>query len=136
VADRLERVAIGALALFIAVSAIGGSWGLLAGVVRFPLGWLVGTPFGDYTIPALILGVAVGGGALAAAALLIARDALAPLASVGAGLIQVGWIVGEVVLVGTSGDLMLFLQVLYLALGAVLAALAADLWLRTTQRAV
>jgi hypothetical protein len=52
------------------------------------------------------------------------------------GLIQVGWIVGEVVLVGTSPGVMITLQVLYFALRAALAALAADLWLRTARSAV
>jgi hypothetical protein len=134
--NRIERVAIVALGGFIALSAVGGGIGLIGGGLAFPLDWLEGTPFGSYAIPAIILAVVVGGSALAAALLMLRRHRLAVPVALGAGLIQVGWIVGEVVLVGTSGDLMLFLQVLYLALGAVLAALAADLWLRTTQRAV
>jgi hypothetical protein len=64
--------------------------------------------------------------------MLVVRHPLAPAAAVGAGLVQVGWIVGEVVLVGTEPGLMLTLQVVYAAAGAVLAGLAADLSRRTT----
>jgi hypothetical protein len=130
--ERVERFAVGAVALFIGVSAVGGGWGLLGGGIRFPLEWLVGTPFADYTIPALILGGVVGGSALVAAALLVAGHPRAPVAAVGAGLVQVGWIVGEVVLVGMEPGPMLTLQVLYFGAGALLAALAGDLRRRAT----
>ncbi len=39
-------------------------------------------------------------------------------------------------LVGTHGGLMLSLQVLYFAAGALLAVLAVDLWLRPHRRAI
>jgi len=133
--NRIERMAIVLVGALIAVSAVGGAVGLVGGGVQFPLAWLAGTPFGSYTLPGLILGVVVGGSALIAALLVPRRHPLGVLAALGAGLIQVGWIVGEVILVGTTGNLMLFLQVAYFALGAALAALAADLWLRTARRA-
>jgi hypothetical protein len=134
--SRIERGAIVALGILIAVSAIAGAVGLLGGGIEFPPAWLAGTPFGDYTLPGLILGVVVGGGAAVAVLMVLARHPLGVPAAGAAGLIQVGWIVGEVLLVGTNGDLMLYLQLLYFALGAALALLAADLWLRTPRRAV
>ena len=134
--NRIERVAIVLLGVLIAVSGFGGAVGLVGGGLQFPLAWLEGTPFASYTLPGLILGVVVGGSALIAALLVLGRHPLGVLAAVGAGLIQVGWIVGEVILVGTSPGVMLVLQVLYFALGAGLGALAADLWLRTARRGV
>jgi hypothetical protein len=129
--ERSGRLAIGGLAGLIALSAAAGGLGLVGGGLPFPAEWLAGTPFSDYALPGLILGVVVGGSALAAAVLVLRGHPRALPAAAAAGLIQVGWIVGEVVLVGTHGPVMLWLQVLYFALGAALAALAGDLWLRT-----
>ena len=128
---RVERGAIAALAVFIVVSALAGCVGLVGGGISFPLAWLAGTPFSDYTLPGLILGGAVGGSALAAAGLLLGGHRLAVPVALGAGLIQAGWIVGELALVGTPDSIALSLQVLYFAAGALLAVLAAHLWLRT-----
>jgi len=59
------RIAIGVLAAFNALSAIGGGIVILHGTYQdgvlieaggrgqFPLEWLQNTPFSDYTIPAL-----------------------------------------------------------------------------------
>jgi len=70
---KLVRIVIGVPAAFNALSAIGGGIALLAGTskdgvlieaggqARFPLEWLQDTPFSDYTIPALILTIGVGG---------------------------------------------------------------------------
>ena len=69
---HLIRLAISALTGFNALSAIGGGTALLLGTyqdgilveaggeARFPVEWLRDTPFGDYTVPALILMVGVG----------------------------------------------------------------------------
>ena len=65
----------------IALSAIGGGIALLLGTYKdgvlieaggrgqFPLEWLQQTPFSNYTIPALILAIGVGGSSLIAAVL-------------------------------------------------------------------
>jgi hypothetical protein len=41
-------------------------------------------------------------------------------------MVQLGWIVGEVLLIGTYGAVMLWLQVIYGVAGALLAILAYD----------
>jgi hypothetical protein len=121
---RIERFAIGALAVFIAVSAAAGAVGLVGGGLAFPPEWLDGTPFATYVGPGIILGVVVGGSALLAGVLVLRGHPLAiPMAFV-AGLVQLGWIVGEVLLIGTQFGIMLALQALYGAAGALLAALA------------
>jgi hypothetical protein len=64
--DDMVRIVVSVLTGFIALTAIGGGGALLVGVEqqRFPLDWLRGTPFKDYTIPAILLAVVVGGSAL------------------------------------------------------------------------
>ncbi|MHB1415814.1 MAG: hypothetical protein ACYC1C_11225 [Chloroflexota bacterium] len=131
--SRIERIVIMLVAVFIAVSAVAGGVGLVGGGLPFPLEWLAGTPFSDYTIPAAILAIVVGGSALVAAALMLLKHPLAVLASLGAGMIQVGWIIGELLLVGTIGDVMMWLQVIYFVSGAIIAVLAAHLWLKLQQ---
>lgn len=70
---KLVRIAIGVPEAFNALSAIGygiarlpGTYkdGVLieaGGKARFPLEWLQNTPFSDYTVPALLLTIGVGG---------------------------------------------------------------------------
>src|SRR5438552_3341820 len=70
---KLVRIVIGVPEAFIALSTIGGGIALLAGTyqdgvlleaggrAQFPLEWLQNTPFSDYSIPALILTIGVGG---------------------------------------------------------------------------
>ncbi len=65
----LVRITIAVPEAFIALSAIAGGIVLLAGTYKdgvlieaggrgqFPLEWLQHTPFSDYTIPALVLGI-------------------------------------------------------------------------------
>ncbi len=53
--QKFVRIALFALEVLAALGAVAGGLALLAGVIRFPLEMLQGTPFGDYTIPGLIL---------------------------------------------------------------------------------
>jgi hypothetical protein len=123
---RIEHFAISAVAIFIAVSAAAGAVGLVGGGLPFPPEWLDGTPFSNYIGPGIILGVVIGGSALLASVLVLRDHPWALPVTFVAGMIQVGWIAGEVLLVGTYGALMLWLQVIYGAAGALLAALAYD----------
>ncbi len=129
------RSALIALTLFDAVTAIGGGAALVAGLEdgRFPAGWLVGTPFGDYTGPGLILAVAVGGSAAAALIALLRGSSVALRASLTAGLVLVGWVVGEVLLVRADNEAVSPMEALYLAVGAMMVGLALRLGRGTTQ---
>jgi hypothetical protein len=129
--SRAEHLVVIVLAFFLVLSAFAGAIGLIGGGIQFPLEWLEGTAFGSYVGPGIILGAAVGGSALAAAVLMLRGHPLAAPVALGAGLVQTGWIVGEVALIGTPDVIALWLQGLYFALGALLAALAADLWRRS-----
>lgn len=66
---------------------------------QFPTRWLDGTPFTSYTIPGLILGLGVGGSALVAMVATLKSPRVGAVASAVAGIIMVGWIVGEYILI-------------------------------------
>ena len=101
----LVRITIAVPEAFIALSAIAGGIVLLAGTYKdgvlieaggrgqFPLEWLQHTPFSDYTIPALILAIVVGGSSLLGAVLVFTGREKGELASVVAGLIMAGFTV-------------------------------------------
>lgn len=87
------RISLG----FVALTAISGGAALLLGAEaqRFPLDWLHGTPFSDYTIPALLLAIVVGGSALLAVIALWVRPRLGAASGIAAGLILMGYIAIE-----------------------------------------
>lgn len=119
--ERATRVTLVAIDLFLAVSAVVGAIGLVVGFMNIPLSVLQGTPFADFTVPALLLGIVVGGSALAAAAIAVfGPRRYETLASAGAGCIAVGWMIVEVALIGLGS----WLQPLYLAVGLVIIGLA------------
>lgn len=134
----LVRLAIGVPEGFIALSASGGGIALLLGTykdgvlieaggkARFPLEWLQRTPFSDYTIPALILTIVVGGSSLVAAVLVFSGREEGVLASVVAGLVMAGFIVGEVVMLKQG---LSWIEGLYLGLGSAVSGLATSLWM-------
>lgn len=97
---RGMRIALFLIDLFVALTAIGGGMALVAGLEanRFPLAWLQGTPFTSYVIPGLLLTVMVGGSAAVATVLLLREPTGGAWASLLAGLIVMGWIAGEVVI--------------------------------------
>ena len=80
--DRTVRFALVGLNCFLGASALLGA---VAVVPALPPEWLAGTPFPDYTVPALALG-AVGAGAVLAAAALLVREAWGVLLSLAVGI--------------------------------------------------
>ncbi|HLZ26418.1 MAG TPA: hypothetical protein VKV73_03770 [Chloroflexota bacterium] len=121
------RIAVVVADLFEAASAIIGAVGLVVGFMGIPVSILSGTPFTDFTVPALLLGFVVGGSALIAA--VIAAYALGPrhfdaLASVAAGCITVGWLTVEIAMIGLAS----WAQVVWWLAGVVMIGLAALLW--------
>jgi hypothetical protein len=124
-AKRTERGGLVALLFFGAVSAIAGGIGLLGNGIEFPLDWLDGSPFSDFTIPGIILAAIVGGSQLCAAVAMLRRVEWSQSAAVIAGVVMMGWITSEVLIVGTHGGLMLALQLIYFVVGLMELALAA-----------
>jgi hypothetical protein len=95
---------------------------------QFPTSWLQGTPFSDYTVPALILGIVVGGSALLAMWATIKSASVGAITSLAAGLIMMGWIIGEYILVPdirfSLTDLTTWQQGLYFFVGLAMAVQA------------
>ena len=124
-------IIIGLLTGFIALTAIGGGIALLTGAEanRFPIEWLDGTPFKDYTIPALLLAIAVGGSSLVACLAILRGRNVATPASMLAGLIMMGYIVVEVMILKQVPPGPTPIEYLYFGLGLAICLLAAYIWL-------
>ncbi|MBN9110736.1 MAG: hypothetical protein J0I34_18395 [Pseudonocardia sp.] len=83
----------------IALSAVYGGIGLVAAnAIGMPDEWLVGTPFGSWALPGVLLLTVVAAPMAAAAMLELRRSPWAAIGSVAAGAAQVGWIAGELLI--------------------------------------
>lgn len=94
------RISLGILLLIICINAIGGGWYGLAGAENVPQEWLEGSPFHSYFIPSLILLFVVGGSTLFSSIAVFRNARLAPYASLLTGLILLGWIVTQLLIIG------------------------------------
>jgi hypothetical protein len=90
------RIVLIVLDAFLALTAVAGGIGLLAGVNAPPVEMLAGSPFRSYTIPGLALLVIVGGSALVAAVVVLRRQRWGALASGVAAAMIVGFEIVEV----------------------------------------
>jgi len=95
--DRGMRGALFAIDAFVGLTAVGGGVALAAGFEgdRFPPDLLQGTPFSGYVVPGVILAGGVGGSATVAAAAMLRGSRQGALASVLAGAVLIGWLIGE-----------------------------------------
>lgn len=96
------------LLILLFLNGLGGVVGgilVMKEILPFPEVWLQGTPFHSYFLPGLILCAAVGGSHLAAAAAVLSRSTLARTASVFAGLVLTGWMIGEIKLIGLQAPI-------------------------------
>ncbi|QTE28086.1 hypothetical protein [Pengzhenrongella sicca] len=109
--------------VFNSLSALGGGLALVAGALPVPMYLLRNTPFDSFVIPGLFLAIVIGGSSAAAAVASCARMPRSLLVAGAAGVILIGWIAGETILIeGFS-----WLQGLYLLTGATVVALATHL---------
>jgi hypothetical protein len=125
--------ALAALTAFMALSTIAGALFVVPAMPRSVLQQGALALFPDFTIPALALGVVCGGAALFALFAVIAWPQLGALACAVAGLCMIAFEVVEILVVGftpmqTPAQWPAWLQVVYLALGALLVILGARLW--------
>ena len=118
--------------LFLSVSALGGGGAILAdtsgGVLHFPADWLSRLPFSSFFVPGLILFALFGVGSLALFVATLARSAWAPLGTAVVGFGQIIWIAVEGVLLGFGHPL----QLIYLAVGVAMVALAGWWWFESS----
>jgi hypothetical protein len=113
------------LEIFLGIGALGGGGALLLGprgeVIPLPTSALLGSPFETYLVPGLVLFLVLGIGPFGAAALAWRRHPLAPLAAAAVGAALLIWMAVEIAIVGYTNDPPL--QIFYIFLGAVIAAL-------------
>ncbi len=116
---RICGVTLFVACVFVALTAVGGGVTVAAGVDKFPADWLIGTPFGSYLIPGLILAVVVGGSAVVAAVAALRGLDAGALASVLAGAILLGWLAGERLILPSAAFSPQFwwLEAIYVAAG-------------------
>lgn len=117
--NKRLRQATGILTLFIALSAVGGGSAILAGAEDFPLEWLEGTPFRDFTIPALILIFVVGGSAAFATILTWTHHRLARISTMGAGVVMMGEIGTDLAILNQEPPGPHWIQIFYFGLGLI-----------------
>lgn len=127
------RVTLVALAALVGLTAIQGAIFVLPTMPTSVLHQGIFAIFPDYTIPALALGILCGGGALAALIAVVTRPPLGGLLAVVAGVFMVGFELVEIAVVGftpaqTPTLPQAWLQVFYVVIGALMAALGWRLW--------
>jgi hypothetical protein len=115
----MRRTVLLDLNLFLGVTAVAGGVALLTGWIKMPLSSLAGSPFRDYTVPAILLVVAVGGTALLAAWLVHLKLNVGVPASVVAGAAIMVFEIVEWSVIGFA-----WLQAAYMAIGVLLISLA------------
>ncbi len=118
------RILLIVLLLLVAISAIP-SGAMLAfapdgSMLQMPVSMLQGSPFSSYLIPGLVLCLVVGGSALAALVAIFIRHPKAKVLSILAGMMQGGWIVVQMLLLGILSSL----QFIYIGAGAAILLLA------------
>jgi hypothetical protein len=122
--DYLRR-ALTTLEGFIAICAIAGGMGLVSGELAMPTEWL-GQTFETYRIPGLILAIVVGGTMAAAGRVVWTDRRYARDASLGAGLVLIGWLFFQVVIIGYQS----WLQPMFFLLGLIIVILGRQLPIR------
>jgi hypothetical protein len=94
------RYSLGGLLAFGALNAFAGGYYGMSGAEDVPREWLEGSPFKNYFIPGLVLFVVVGGSLLAAAIVVFAGLRLACLVAIAAGVVVLGWLAAETLIIG------------------------------------
>lgn len=130
-----SRGLLAVLTAFIALTAIAGALFVVPGL---PIEWLEVSVFADYAIPAFALG-AVGGLSLVAFIAVIVRPEIAGLPAAVAGAAMVAFELVEIWAVGFSlveygpAEPFAWLQIVYLAIGALTAATGVALWVASDE---
>lgn len=110
--NRDSRILFGLL-LFNGISAVGGGFALMTGLIPRQAPWIVHTDFSGLYFPGVILMAIVGGSSLLAALAMVKRTSGWQLCSLLTGLVMLFWIVGEIASIRAFH----FLQVIYFVTG-------------------
>ena len=111
----LLTIVAAALLLFNGIGALYGGWSLMAypdgSDLQMPIEWLERTPFSDFLIPGIILFIANGLCSIFVFAMLLFNHKKASWLVMAQGVILVGWIVVQILLVQKYHPLQLILGV-------------------------
>ena len=119
--NRSARIrALYGLNLFLGLTALAGGAALLTGMIKIPLSALAGSPFTDFTVPAILLAVVIGGTGLLAAWLVHLHLSLGARVSAVAGGAIIIFEIVEWNIIGFA-----WLQAAYIGIGVAILALAA-----------
>jgi hypothetical protein len=121
---RRRVAAMVAIELAMGLSAVAGGAGLVRDGSGLDTAWIDHTLLRSWTIPGILLAVIVGGGMLAAAAVSVRSPRLAAPAALAMGIVLLGWLAVETLMIGWHGGAQLPLDLLCGGLGAGLVALA------------
>lgn len=125
-----NRTTLIVLQAFVAFTAIVGA---VFVVPSLPLDWIKAGPMTDFTIPAIALGLC-GLAAAVALVLLVVEPRLGGAASVVAGALMIAFEIVEIAVVGFAPVVhgveypQSWLQIVYLAIGAITVVLGYRLW--------
>jgi hypothetical protein len=122
--NRTPRMILLVLNGILALTAIGGGSALALGYQTPPVALLQGSPFASYLIPGVALIVLVGGSAGLAFVTLAFRRRSAFLANLAAAAAVVIFEIVEIGIVGSPQGPARTMQILYLSIGALIAATA------------
>ena len=124
---KLITRSLGVLELLVGIGAVIGGGALAAipsgALLGMPLDLLDGTPFHTYLIPGLVLCLVVGGSNIVGGWLALHERWSAAISAVVGGLILIGWITGQIVLIGYRHPI----QLVYLLCGALILLVGAAL---------
>jgi hypothetical protein len=122
--QRYFQIILGILTSFVALTAIGGGIAILTEIDKFPIEWLDETPFKSYTIPAFLVIILVGGGALLAAINILFKRKNASRYSFISGIILICYIIVEILLLKQIPPGPTPIEIFYLMLGTIISAIA------------
>ncbi len=117
------RIPLIVLSAFLAVTAIAGGIGLLAGFNAPPVEMLQGSVFKSFVVPGLALAIIVGGLAACTVILLAVWQWIGELACVVSGAAIIIFEIVEIATIGFPPGASTIMQVFYLSLGLVLVVL-------------
>jgi hypothetical protein len=100
---RVPYWALMFLNVFVVLSALGGGFTMIGTPDTFPREWLDGSPFSSYVVPGMVLAFVVGGAAAFSGLVMIRRPVIGAQLSTLAGLVLLGFIAVEVLLLHQNG---------------------------------
>lgn len=116
------------LTIFLALSSIAGCIQLLEGTFAPSVELLQGSPFTNFTVPGLALGLIVGGSALVAAIFLLRKSKFGTMLAATAGVVIMFFEFVEVLVIGSPAGIARTLQIFYFGLGTLIVIVSFGTW--------